>query len=80
MAIPAGNDVVAVVRITNGRHIFPIAFEYHGPHETGRTYASCNGSSWVDIGTNFSADIGLRLRVSNNLARGMVFLPLVMKN
>ena len=64
VAVSNGDDVFAVIKVTNNSYTYPIVVDTEGPSETGRTYASCNGSSWTDMGTDYGADVGLRLRVS----------------
>jgi len=64
LAATAGNDVIAVIKVTNAAYGYPIAIDRAGPREVGRTYLSPNGSDWEDVGTNQTADVGLRLRTS----------------
>ena len=60
-----GSDVVAVVKVTNQSFTYPIVADKNGPHQIGRTYVSCNGTSWVDLGANPNNDnVGIRVRMS----------------
>jgi C1A family cysteine protease len=62
-----GNDVVAVVKLTNASYTFPVAADKRGPHETGRTYMSHFGvdGTWEDMGVENERDVGIRLRTSD---------------
>ncbi len=68
VAATAGNDVIAVVKLTDASYGFPIVVDTAGPHETGRTYISLNGASWQDVGVSQSVDVGIRLRTSSQSA------------
>ncbi len=64
VAVTNGNDVVAVVKFTNDSSTMPIPVDGSTPVETGRTYASSDGStSWSDVGMS-GADVAIRLRTS----------------
>jgi len=65
--VSAGNDVVAVVKFTNASYKYPVAADNQGPHETGRTYVSSNGTSWTDLGSAKSDDVAIRIRISSSL-------------
>jgi len=65
VAVSNGDDIAAVIKVTNDSYTYPIVIDQNGPSETGRTYRSCNGSSWSDMGASYSADIGIRVRVSS---------------
>jgi len=65
VAVTAGNDVIAVIKVTNASYGYPIAIDSAGPHEIGKTYMSSNGSAWDDVGTDQAADVALRLRTSS---------------
>jgi hypothetical protein len=66
--VPAttGDDVVAVLKITNASYTYPLVADVDGTIETQRTYRSCSGldGSWVDMGSTESVDLGIRLRTS----------------
>jgi hypothetical protein len=64
VAVNSGNDIVAVVKLTNVGYGYPIAADPHGPIETGRTYISSNGSSWEDMGAVYNTDLAIRVRTS----------------
>ncbi len=65
VAVSNGSDVVAVVRVTNNSYTHPITLDSNGTSETGRTYVSCDGSSWTDAGSTWSCDVGVRVRTSS---------------
>ena len=62
--VTAGDDVIAVVKFTNQGYGYPIPTDPHGDVETGRTYMSASGSSWVDMGATHNTDVAIRLRTS----------------
>lgn len=66
VAVAAGDDVVAVVKVTNVNVGWPLVVDSRGPSERGRTYHSSNGASgsWVDVGFFANADVAIRLRTS----------------
>jgi len=68
LSVNDGDDIIAVVKLTNDSFGFPVVADLYGPHETGRTYISCNGSSWMDLGTHSTdpEDIAIRLRTSES--------------
>jgi C1A family cysteine protease len=62
--VTSGDDINVMVRVTNASSVYPIAADFHGPIETGRTYFSCNLPSWQDLGAVSSSDAAIRLRTS----------------
>ena len=62
--VARGQDVVAVLKTTNKSYGFPISGDPHGKLEPGRTYLSCEGHWWHDMGADYGADLGIRLRTS----------------
>jgi C1A family cysteine protease len=77
--VTAGNDVIAVIQVTNSTKLTPIAVDFRGPHETGRTYVSPDGVTWEDLGPN-SVDGTIRLRTTPNPPlpeTKPIYLPLV---
>jgi C1A family cysteine protease len=71
VSVTSGDDVIAVVKFTNTSWTYPIPIDYHGPHETGKTYVSSNGCSWTDLGTwNQGYDVAIRLRTSARVLFG----------
>ena len=62
--VARGQQVVAVVRMTNKSYGFPVAGDPHGSLEPGRTYLSCEGHWWHDMGADYGADMGIRLRTA----------------
>lgn len=70
LAVSSGDDVIAVVKLTNAGYSFPAAVDPHGAVESGRTYLSCSGvsGSWIDMGSEHNVDVALRLRSTKSLA------------
>jgi len=66
VVVTEGDDVIAVVKFTNDSSEYPIPADSEGPHETKRTYISCDGSrgSWYDLGAGKRDDVAIRLRTS----------------
>jgi C1A family cysteine protease len=64
LPVTNGDDIIAVVKFTNVSDGWPAATDPHGTIETGRTYLSCSGSGWTDMGANFDTDVAIRLRTS----------------
>jgi uncharacterized repeat protein (TIGR01451 family) len=64
LEVSSGDDVVAVVKVTNDSYWYPIVADDVGPYETGRTYISSSGAdgSWTDMGTDLDCDAAIRLR------------------
>jgi len=60
--VTSGNDVFAVIAVTNQSDGYPIAVDENGPFETGTTYLSHYGTSWTDLGLTHGADAAIRLR------------------
>ena len=87
LAVTNGNDVIVVVKFTNQNFQMPIPADSEGPHETGRTFISCDGSSgsWYDLGVGKRDDVAIRLRTSGiipptPLIGIKVCLPLCLKS
>jgi C1A family cysteine protease len=75
-----GDDIFAVIRITNADDGFPIAVDSNGPFETGTTYLSHYGTSWSDLGTAHGVDAAIRLRTrirEQGVLDQSAYLPLV---
>jgi len=60
--ISSGNEIFAAVRITNDSYGFPIAVDNVGPAAPSKTYMSANGSSWYNMGSDYSVDVAIRIR------------------
>lgn len=75
LPVRQGEEVVAVVKITNVSYARPIAADVRGPSELGRTYISRDGrdGSWEDVGLA-GGDLALRLRLSGVLPAGTATL------
>jgi C1A family cysteine protease len=83
LPVTTGDDVIAVVKFTNSHYLYPLPLDKNGPHVTGRTYGSCDGSpgSWIDCGQYYHSDVAIRLRTSGGPElTEKVYLPLIMKN
>jgi C1A family cysteine protease len=81
--VTAGNDVIAVLKITNGAYDKPIPVDARGPHETGRTYISADGVTWEDLGATYGVDGTIRLRTKLNPplpTKKYTYLPLVVRS
>jgi C1A family cysteine protease len=65
--IGRGNDVYAVVKITNASGIYPLAFDAVGPKTAGYSAISPNGSYFSQFS---NGDVGIRLRVAAALSCG----------
>jgi C1A family cysteine protease len=82
LPVTSGNDIIAVVKVTDSSFNYPVASDTVGPYETDRTYISCNGSPpWYEMGADQGDDVAIRLRTSAapELPE-KVYLPLIMKN
>jgi C1A family cysteine protease len=80
--VTAGNDVIAVLKVTNNYKLTPIQVDSRGPHETGRTYISADGSDWEDLGATYGVDGTIRLRTKLNPplpTEKYTYLPLVVR-
>jgi C1A family cysteine protease len=62
--VTTDDDIAVILGVTNASYEFPIIVDSHGPIETGRTYFSCNLTSWQDLGSVSSSDAAIRLRTS----------------
>ena len=65
LAVSAGNDIYAVVKMTNFTYTYPIAIDSYGTPTAGSCYISSTGGSWTDIktvGGCGSCDTGVRMR------------------
>jgi len=73
LAVTGGNDIIAVVKLTNASFRYPVVADMVGPSETGRTYISCAGSSgpWTDLGATYDDDVAIRLRATDVTALPM---------
>jgi len=72
LPLTSGDDVIVVVKFTNGASQFPVTADPNGPSVTGRTYISSSGAngSWSDLGLNENDDVAIRLRTSALLSCG----------
>jgi len=67
LAITTGDEIYAVVKITNATAAYPIVCDNQGTPESATTYISLDGqnNSWYDLGLNQSDDVGIRIRTSS---------------
>lgn len=63
--LAAGNDIYAVVKITDASYTYPLSFDTVGPESPGCSYISPTGAYYSEF-TN--GDLGIRLRVSQGIA------------
>ncbi len=66
LAVSAGNDIYAVVKMTNFTYTYPIAIDSYGTPAPNSCYISSTGGSWTDIktvGGCGNCDTGVRVRV-----------------
>jgi C1A family cysteine protease len=70
--VAVGNDVYAMVKITNNSYAWPMAADSNS-NETGKTWMSETGltGSWTDLGIAKEDDVGIRIRTSPVLALGV---------
>jgi C1A family cysteine protease len=68
--VSAGEDVYAVVKITNSTYTYPMVADTVSPAETATTYISSNGSSgsWYDLGVDKGNDVAIRIRTAPTLS------------
>jgi len=71
--VTSGDDVYAVVRISNNSYGFPLVTDNSGPTPSGYTYMSSTGSSgtWTDMGASYGNDVAIRIRTVPSLSVGI---------
>jgi hypothetical protein len=69
VSVSSGDDVYAVVKITDASYTYPLAYDPFGPNESGCCYISPTGSMFSEWG---GGDIGIRLRVTEETSCGGV--------
>ena len=64
-----GNDVYIKIKFTNAAYGYPLVVDNAGSFETSTCYYSYTGNNgtWSDLGTGYSADLGIRIRTSPTL-------------
>jgi C1A family cysteine protease len=67
LEVDSGEDIYAVVKITDNSYTYPLAFDVDGPDMPGYCYISATGGSYSSFG---SGDLGIRLRVTDNTSCG----------
>lgn len=69
LRVTSGNDVYAVVKLTDATYKYPLVYDSQGPRTGGTSYLSSNGASWSEWALG---DLGIRLRASNDVSCGIV--------
>ncbi len=71
--VSAGEDVYAMVKITNDSYTYPLVCDNQGSSETSTTWMGSTGPSgaWYDLGSNQSDDVAIRIRTSPTLSLGV---------
>jgi C1A family cysteine protease len=69
LAVSSGNDIYAVVKITDASYTYPISYDNVGPLAPGYCYLSSTGASFSSFA---GGDIGVRLRVTADIACGEI--------
>jgi hypothetical protein len=76
ISVETGEDIYAVVKLTDASYTYPIAFDVFGPKASGCCYISATGATY-SAWTN--GDLGIRLRASREgLCSGMMEPPFIM--
>jgi hypothetical protein len=76
VSVSSGEDVYAVVKITDASYTYPIAYDPFGPKASACCYISPTGSIFSEWG---GGDIGVRLRVTEETScGGVVETPAIM--
>jgi C1A family cysteine protease len=68
-AVSSGDDIYAVVKITDKSYTFPIVFDAAGPRASGCCFISSTGASWSEW---MSGDLGIRIRVTEEISCGQL--------
>jgi len=68
LLLPAGDEVIIALKITDASYPYPLVVDFHGPRQTQHTYMSYDGSdgSWVDLAAEATAEAGIRLRYTES--------------
>ena len=69
LSVSAGDDIYAVVKLTNFTYTYPIAIDSYGTPSPNCCYISSTGASWTDIKSVSgceACDTGVRVRASIN--------------
>ena len=67
LSVSAGDDIYAVVKLTNFTYTYPIAIDSYGTPTPNSCYISSSGAGWTDIKTVTgcgTCDTGVRLRAA----------------
>ena len=71
LPVSAGDDIYAVVKLTNFTYTYPIAIDSYGTPSPNSCYISSSGAGWTDIktlGGCSTCDTGVRVRATVNPA------------
>ncbi len=68
VAVTTGDEFVVVMKFVASGYNYPTPVDDNDPIETNKSYISCNGSSWIDVGagSDYGWDIGIRARNVTN--------------
>lgn len=69
LRVSSGNDICAVVKLTDAAYKYPLVYDSSGPRNSGTSYISSNGSSWAEWTLG---DLGIRLRGAVDVSCGVV--------
>lgn len=67
--ISSGNDIYVAVKLTDATYKYPLIYDSTGPRSAATSYISSNGASWSEWTLG---DLGIRLRVSEDISCGVV--------
>jgi hypothetical protein len=70
LPLDAGQTVHVVVKFANQSYPYPLAVDGDGPVDSGKSFCSLNGSSWINL-AGYSVDTTVRARVSTSQALGV---------
>ena len=65
VALTAGDAIYATIFFSNTTYEFTVPANSNGPYETGRTWISDDGTSWLDLGANYQDDVAIRIRTTH---------------
>jgi C1A family cysteine protease len=69
VSVESGDDVYAVVKVTDASYNFPLAYDPFGPKASGHCYLSYTGSTYSEW---TGGDLGIRLRVAEETSCGEI--------
>ncbi|MFH1313864.1 MAG: C1 family peptidase [Candidatus Eisenbacteria bacterium] len=69
LEVASGEDIYAVVKITDNSYTYPLAFDNAGPPAAGYCHISATGASYSAWA---GGDLGIRLRVTDDASCGVI--------